>query len=53
MSRFSFKDTDDSQDGRGREETIVYSSLRLLIAPLANTRMLLDEIYHLIEIPFD
>ena len=28
MSRFSFKDTGDSQDG-GREETIFYSSIRL------------------------
>ena len=74
LSGFSLKDT-DSQDSRGREETIFYSILPLppahkhsdiylqlcmwddyhifLIAPLVFTRLLLDEIYHLIELPFD
>ena len=70
-----FTDTDDSQDSRGREETIFYSTLPLppahehsdiylqlcmwddyhifLIATLVFTRLLLDEIYHLIELPFE
>ena len=92
LSGFSFTDTDDSQDGRGREETIFYSTLPLppahihlgiylfysslllppvhkhlgiylqlcmwddydifFIAPLVFTRLLLDELYHLIELPF-
>ena len=75
LSGFSFTDTDDSQDSRGREGPIVYSTLPLppahehsdiylqlcmwgnyhvfLIATLVFTRLLLDEIYHLIELPFD
>ena len=75
LSGFSFTDTDDSQDSRGREGTIFYSTLPLppahehsdiylqlcmwddyhvfLIAALVFTRLLLDEIYHLIELPFD
>ena len=32
LSGFSFTDTDDSQDRRGREGTIFYSSLPLLLA---------------------
>ena len=32
LSGFSFTDTDDSQDNRGREETIVYSNLPVLPA---------------------
>ena len=92
LSEFSFTDTDDSQDGRGREETFFYSTLPLptaqkhlgiyllystlpllpthkhlgnylqfciwdechifLIAMFAFTRLLLDEFYHLIELPF-
>ena len=73
--RFSFTDTDDSQDSRGSEGTIFYSTLPLppahehwniylqlsmwddyhvfLIATLVFTRLLLDEIYHLIELPFE
>ena len=65
---------DDSQDSRGREGTIFYSTLPLppahehsdiylqlcmwddyhvfLIATLVFTRLLLDEIYHLIELLF-
>ena len=75
LSGFSFTDTGDSQDSRGREWTIFYSTLPLspshehsdiylqlcmwddyhmiLIATLVFTRLLLDEIYHLIELPFD
>ena len=75
LLRFSFTDTDDSQDRRGREGTIFYSTLPLppahehsdiylqlcmwddyhvfLIATLVFTRLLLDEIYYLIELPFD
>ena len=75
MSGFSLTDTDDSQDKRGREESIFYSTLPLppahehwdiylqlcmwddyhvfLIATLVFTRLLLDEIYHLIELPFE
>ena len=69
LSGFSFTDTDDSQDSRGREGTIFYSTLPLplvhehsdiylqlcmfLIALLVFTRLLLDEICHLIELPFD
>ena len=67
-------DTDDSQDGRGRKETIFYSTLPLppahkhlgtylqlymgdgyhvfLIALLVFTKLLLNERYHLIELPF-
>ena len=74
LSGFSFTDTDDSQDSRGREGTIFYSTLPLppahehsdiylqlcmwddyhifLIALLVFTRLLLYEIYHLIELPF-
>ena len=73
--RVFFTDTDDSQDSRGREGTIFYSTLPLppahehsdiylqlcmwddyhvfLIATLVFTRLLLDEIYHLIELPFE
>ena len=75
LSGFSFTDTDNSQDSRGREETIFYSTLPLpaahkhshiylqlytghdyhifLIAKLVFARLLLDEIYHLIELLFD
>ena len=72
LSGFYFTDTGDSQDRRGREGTMFYSTLPLplaykhsfstlhgdyyhilLIAPLLFTRLLLDEIYHLIELPFD
>ena len=75
LSGFSFTDTDDSLDRRGKEGTIFYSTLPfppaheysdiylqlcmwddyhiLLIAPLVFTRLLLDEIYHLIELLFD
>ena len=75
LSGFSFKGADDSQDIRGREGTIFYSTLPLppahehsdtylqlcmwddyqvfLIATLVFIRLLLDEIYHLIELPFD
>ena len=75
LSGSSFTDTDDSQDSRGREGTIFYSTLPLppahkhwdiylqlcmwddyhvfLIAMLVFTRLLLDEIYHLIELPFE
>ena len=74
LSRFFFTDSDDSQDSRGREENIFYSSLPLppahelsgiylelcvwggyhvfLISPLVFTRLLLDGIYYLIELPF-
>ena len=67
-------DTDDSQDSRGRERTIFYSTLPLppahdycdiylqlcmwddfhvfLIATPVFTRLLIDEIYNLIELPF-
>ena len=71
--RVFFTDTDDSQDSRGREGTIFYSTLPLppahwdiylqlcmwddyhvfLIATLVFTRLLLDEIYHLIELTFE
>ena len=72
--RVFFTYTDDSQDSRGREGAIFYSTLLLppapehwdiylqlcmwdnnhvfLIASLVTTRLLLDEIYHLIELPF-
>ena len=75
LSGFSFTDTDDSQDNKGREGTIFYSTLPLppthehwdiylqlcmwgdyhvlLIATLVFTTLLLDEIYHLIELRFD
>ena len=75
LSGFSFTDTDDSQDSRGREGAIFYSTLPLppvhkhsdiylqlciwddyhifLIAPLVFTRLLLDEIYHLIQLLLD
>ena len=75
LSGFSFTDTDNSQDSRGREGTIFYSTLPLppahehsdiylqlcmwddyhifLITTLVFTRLLLDEIYHLIELPFE
>ena len=71
LSGFSFTNTDDSQDSRGREGTVFYSILPLLPAhehsdiylelcrwddyhiflnaPLVFTRLLLDDIYHLIE----
>ena len=70
-----FTDTDDSQDSRGREGTIFYSTLPLLpghehwdiylqlfmwddyhvflIAILVFTTLLLNEIYHLIGLPFE
>ena len=73
--RVFFTNTDDSQDRRGREGTIFYSSLPLLpahehwdiylqlcmwddylvflIAALVFTRLLHNEIYHLIELLFD
>ena len=72
--RIFFTDIDDSQDNRGREWTIFYSTLPLppadehgdiylqlciwddyhlfLYAAFVFTRLLLDEIYHLIELPF-
>ena len=73
--RVFFTDTDNSQDSRGREEIIFYSTLPLppahehwaiylqlckwndydvfLIATLVFTRLLLDEFFHLIELPFE
>ena len=73
--RIFFTDTGNSQDSRGRDGTIFYSTLPLppthkhwdiylqlcmldvyhvfLIATLVFTRLLLDEIYHLIELPFE
>ena len=73
--RVFFTDTYDSQDRRGREGTIFYSTLPLspahehwdiylqlcmwddyhvfLIATLVFTRLLLDEFFHLIELPID
>ena len=73
--RVFFADTDDSQDNRGSEGTIFYSTLPppsthehwdiylqlcmwddyhvFLIAKLVFARQLLDEIYHLIELPFE
>ena len=75
LSGYSFTDTGNSQDSRGREGNMFYFSLPLqpaheysdiylqlcmwddyhvfVIASLVITRMLLDEIYHLIELPFD
>ena len=75
LSGFSFKDTDNSQDSRGREGTIFYSTLPLppahehwdiylqlcmwddyhvfLIVTLVFTRLLLNKIYHLVELPFE
>ena len=75
LSGFSFTDTDNSQDSRGREGAVFYSSLALppahehldmylqlytwddypvfLIPTLVFTRLLLDEIYHLIKLLFD
>ena len=68
LSGFSFTDTDDSQNSRGKEVTIFYSHehskiyLQLcmwddyhifLIATLVFTRLLLDEIYQFIELLFD
>ena len=75
LSGFFFTDTDDSQESRGREGGIFYSTLPLLpshehwdiylqlcmrddyhvflVATLVFTRMLLVEIYHLVELPFD
>ena len=75
LSGFSFTDTDDSQDSRGKEGTIFYSTLPLppahehsdiylqlcmwddyhvfLIPALVFNRLLLDGMYHLIELPFD
>ena len=75
LSGFSFTNTDDSQDSKGREGTIFYSTLPLppahehwdiylqfcmwddyhvfLIATLVFTRLLPDEVYYLIELPFD
>ena len=73
--RVFFRDSDDSQESRGREGTIFYSTLPLLpahehwniylqlcigddyhvflIATLKFTRLLLNEIYNLIELPFE
>ena len=73
--RVFFTDIDDSQDSRGREGTIFYSTVLLspahehwdiylqlymwddyhvfLIATLVFTRLLLDEFFHLIELPFE
>ena len=48
--RVFFKDNEDSQNSLGREGTIFYSTLTL---PLVFTRLLLDEIYHLIELLFE
>ena len=75
LSGFSFTDTENSQDSRGREGTIFYSTVPFppahehsdiylqlctwddyhifLIATLVFTRLLLEEIYHLIELLFD
>ena len=75
LSGFSFTDTKNLQDSRGREGTFIYSTLPLppthkhsgiylqfsmwddyrvfLIATLVFTRLLLDEICHLNELPFD
>ena len=78
LSGFSlavFIDTDDSQDSRGGERVIFYSTQPLppthkhsdiylqrcmwddyhvfLIATIAFTRLLVNEIYNLIELPFD
>ena len=74
LSGFSFTDTDDLQDSRGKEETFFYFTLPVppayeysyiylqrfmwddfyvfLIATRVFTRLPLDEIYHLIELPF-
>ena len=73
--RVFFTNTYDSQDSRGSERTIFFSTLPLppayeqwdiylqlcmwddyhiyLIATLVFTRLLPDEIYHLIELPFE
>ena len=72
--RVSFTDTGDSQDSKGKKETIFYSTLPpplvprsdkylqlcmwddhyiFLIVTLLFTRLLLDETYHLNELPFD
>ena len=75
LSGFSFTDTDESWENRGREGTIFYSTLPLppahkhkdsylqlwmwdyyhvfLFAMLVFSRLLLDEIDHLIKLPFD
>ena len=75
LSGFSSQTQYYSQDSRGRQRTIFYSTLPLppahehwdtylqlcmwddyhvfLIATLLYTRLLLDEIYHLIELPFE
>ena len=75
QSRFSFTDTGNSQDSRGREGTIFYSTLPIppahehsdiylqlctwdgyhifLIVTLAFTKLLLDEIYHMLKLLFD
>ena len=75
LSKFSFTDTDNSQDSRGREGTIFFSTEPLppahkhsdiylqlytwddyrifLIAPLVFARLLLNEIYYLIELLFE
>ena len=75
LSRFSFTDTDDSQDSKGTEGNIFYSTLPLppahehsdtylplcmwddyqvfLITTLVSTRLLLDKIYHLIELQLE
>ena len=64
--RVFLTDTDDSQGSRGREGTIFYSTLPLppahehwdIYLSLCmwddyHARLLLDEIYHLIELPFE
>ena len=75
LSGVSFTDTDDSQDNRGRERTLFYSTLPLppahehghiylqfcmwddyhvfLIPTFVFNGLLLNEIYHLIKLPFD
>ena len=73
--RVFFTDTEDSQNSRGREGTVFYSTLPppsanehwdiylqlcmwddyhiFLIAAFVFTRLLRDEIYHFIELPFE
>ena len=64
LSRFFFTDADGSQDSRRRKKTIIYptlpltpthehSDIYLQLWPLVFTRLLLDEIYHFIQLPFD
>ena len=56
LSGFSFTDTDDSQNSRRREGPSFISLYHFHSFPNIQTfitRLLLDEIYHLIELPFD